>query len=110
MSPLVEVLEAAASMFLASLVVLGLYAYARSKAPRSPVGDKLKVYACGEQYPLHKASVADVNLFVAIWRDVFKPYYRRVREGAHTGVLSDWLMWMVLFLALVAALALGCAP
>ena len=103
---LIEVLKAASSMFLSALVILGLYLYARSKAPKNPAGEKLKVYACGESYPLQKASIADANLFVAIWKDVFKPYYRRMREKGHTGVLSDWLMWMILFLTMFFVLLL----
>jgi len=43
---------------------------------------------------------------VAIWKDVFKPYYRRMREKGHTGVLSDWLMWMILFLTMFFVLLL----
>jgi len=101
MQLLIEVLKASASMFTVAIILYLLYLYARSKAPRKPIGDKLSIYACGESYPERKASVADVNLFVAVWKNLFRSLYGRLREGFHTGILSDWLVWMYVFLALM---------
>lgn len=100
---LLESLKASLCMFSAALALYLAYLYARSRAPRKPVGDKLSIYACGESYPERRASVADANLFAAVWRDAFRKLYASLREGVHTGVLSDWMAWMLLFL--VAALA-----
>ena len=101
MALLVEVLRASLCMFVVALVLYAAYLYARSRTPRNPIGDKLSVYACGEPYSQRKASVADANLFTAVWRDLFRRLYGKLREGFHTGVLSDWMMWMLVFLTVV---------
>jgi len=100
-SLLLEALKASASMLLVASALYLLYLYAKTRAPRRPVGDKLSIYACGESYPQRRASVSDVNLFTAVWRNLFANLYRRMREGLHTGVLSDWMAWMLLLLAVV---------
>jgi len=98
---LTEVLRASLCMFTVALILYAAYLYARSRMPRRPVGDKLSVYACGESYSERRASVADANLFTAVWKDLFGRLYGRLREGFHTGVLSDWMAWMLVFLVIV---------
>ncbi|MCX8204707.1 MAG: hypothetical protein N3H31_03560 [Candidatus Nezhaarchaeota archaeon] len=108
---LLETLKASVCMFATALALYLAYLYARSRAPRRPVGDKLSIYACGESYPERKASVADVNLFTAVWRTVFRGLYTRLREGVHTGILSDWMAWMLVLLVLVlVSLVVGGLP
>lgn len=101
---LIEVLKASASMFTIALTIYAIYLYARRKTSSKLVGDKLNIYACGESLPERKASVADVNLFTALWKDLFKSLYFKLRESIHTGVLSDWLFWMSTFLAILLTL------
>ncbi|MEM4700182.1 MAG: hypothetical protein QXT74_04435 [Candidatus Nezhaarchaeales archaeon] len=110
-SLLLESLKASFCMLVTALALYSVYLYARAKSPRRPVGDKLSIYACGESYSERRASVADVNLFAAVWRDVFRSMYAKLREGVHTGVLSDWMAWMLLLLVVaLASLVAGGFP
>ncbi len=71
-------------------------------------GDKHWIYACGEKWELEKMAIAPQSLFWAVWRKVFSKLYVGLMEKFHTGVLSDWLMYMIIILALaVLALALA---
>jgi len=100
---LMRVIEAAFTIALVILIVLLLYALSL-KATRGlsrSVGDKRKPFACGEVLPESKTGLPDPHVYTAVWRDVFKSLYRGLRDKLHTGVLSDWLVWMFIFMVIV---------
>ncbi len=75
---------------------------------RKPTDDKVKTYACGEELKPGEAR-ADSEQFYSAVRRVFRRFYRHVAPG-HTGVLSTYLLWVLVgFIVILIAiwLALG---
>jgi len=88
------------AMVTTTLVAYALYLYSLSatKTIAKPTKEKTLIYACGEDIDEKTASVSDVNLYVTIWNEIFKPLYDMLRKRVHTGVLNDWFFWMFLLL------------
>lgn len=106
MNLLMVVLETSIAMIIGTLLAYELYLYSIKKTGsfKSKVEEKTLIYACGENITEKEAVVSDRNLYVTIWREVFKPLYVPLREKIHTGILNDWFFWM--FLALVIGYAI----
>ena len=55
--------------------------------------EKLKTYACGEELKPEETHMDSEQFFSPI-RRIFRPFYRYI-QPAHTGVLSTYLLWVV---------------
>jgi hypothetical protein len=55
--------------------------------------EKLKTYACGEEAKPEETHMDSEQFFSPI-RRIFRPFYRYI-QPAHTGVLSTYLLWVV---------------
>jgi len=82
--------------------------YLKMRRPAEAEGDKKWIYACGEHWELERMAVSPQSLFWAVWRKVFVKLYTALIEKVHSGVPSDWLIYMIIILAL-AVLALSIA-
>jgi len=100
MDVLLVIVLTSLSMVLTALVAYGLYLYSLSatKTITKPTDEKKSIYACGEVIDEKAATVSDVNLYVTIWNELFKPLYDSLRKKVHTGILNDWFFWMFLLL------------
>ena len=90
------------AMGITALIAYALYLYSLSatKTISKPTKEKTWIYACGEDIDEKTATVSDVNLYVTIWNEVFKPLYDMLRKKVHTGILNDWFFWMFLLLTI----------
>jgi hypothetical protein len=81
-------------MLLGAVVAYALYMFGRRVVMPKPSVEKLKTYACGEE--LKPAEVhMDSEQFFSPVRRVLKPFYRYV-QPAHTGIVSTYLLWVIL--------------
>lgn len=88
-------------------LLYGLYEYVarRRIARRTP--PKTSIYACGEEYRSDQASLHDRNLGTPLWRIFMRQLYHYVRDLLHTGVLSDWFLWMYVLLTTLLLILTG---
>jgi len=92
-------LIATAAMLLGAVVAyLLLRGGHRIVRPKPSVG-KIKTYACGEEAKPEEVHV-DSEQFYSPVRRVFRPFYRYVRP-LHGGLLSSYLLWVVLGLIVI---------
>jgi hypothetical protein len=61
--------------------------------------EKLKTYACGEEAKPEETHMDSEQFFSPI-RRIFRPFYRYI-QPAHTGVLSTYLLWVVVGLIII---------
>jgi len=102
-SLLASVLEAAFVIVLVLAILLvayGLSVRATRTVMRSSE-EKRKPFACGELLRPSEAGVPDASMYWAIWRKLFRSLYNTLRDKMHTGVLSDWLFWMIIFMVVL---------
>jgi len=100
---LMSVLEAAFTMAVVITILLALYGLSlRATRPITRASsEKRKPFACGESIPPVKTGVPDMGMYMIVWRRVFQPLYKVIRDKVHTGILSDWLVWMFIFMVIV---------
>lgn len=102
-SLLLAALEALLAIVVTVLILLAAYGlsikFTKSIAQRS--SERRKPFACGESIPPPKTGLPDAGMFTAVWKLVFKSLYTSLRDKMHTGVLNDWLMWMLIFMAVI---------
>jgi len=100
MSMLLVIVLTSLAMVITALIAYALYLYSLSatKTIAKPTKEKTMIYACGENIDEKTATVSDVNLYVTIWNEIFKPLYNMLRKKMHTGILNDWFFWMFLLL------------
>ncbi len=102
---LIALINALIIMTIIGLILYSTYLYVVSRRGLRPSGEKLKVYACGEDYPAEKASVSHFNLYWGAVRRVFRSSYLYIRDKMHTGILNDWYFYMtVMVLSLIIIL------
>ncbi|MCS7131722.1 MAG: hypothetical protein NZ934_03220 [Hadesarchaea archaeon] len=96
---------ATAVMLLGTILAYVLCRVGRKIEAPKPSAEKLKTYACGEE--LKPAEVhMDSEQFFSPVRRVLRPFYRYV-QPAHTGVVSTYLLWVIvglvaIFIAILA--------
>ena len=104
---LIALIKALLMMAVIGLILYSMYLYIISRRGLRAVGEKLKVYACGEDYPAEKASVSHLNLYWGAVKKVFKSAYLYIRDKMHTGILSDWYFYMtILVISLIIILGI----
>ncbi|MDI9619510.1 MAG: hypothetical protein QFX33_01605 [Candidatus Nezhaarchaeota archaeon] len=99
----IVVLEAAFVVVVTSLVLLLLYGLSR-RATSSFSGrsaERRKPFMCGESVHPSKTGVPDAGVYTTIWKNVFKSIYEALVIKVHTGILSEWLFWMILFMVIM---------
>ena len=90
---------ATAAMLLGAAVAgLILVAARRINAPK-PSASKLASYGCGEEVKPEEVQIDSEHFYSPI-RRAFKPFYRYV-QPAHTGVLTHYLVWVLVGLFLI---------
>lgn len=100
---LLAVLEALLAIAITVLVLLLAYGlsikFTRSLARGSI--EKRRPFVCGELIPQPRTGLPDSGMYTAVWRLVFKSLYASLRNRVHTGILSDWLTWMIVFMVIM---------
>jgi hypothetical protein len=88
-----------AAILLGSLVayIILLIGHKITKPRLTP--EKLKTYACGEEAKPEETHMDSEQFFSPI-RRIFRPFYRYI-QPAHTGVLSTYLLWVVVGLIII---------
>lgn len=100
---LMMAIEAAFVIAIVLLILLAMYGLS-IKATRSLAKESLekrKPFACGESIPPSKTSLPDMGMYAIVWRRVFQSLYITLRDKLHTGILSDWLAWMFIFMVII---------
>jgi len=88
----------------AGIAYLILITARRIAAPK-PSASKLATYGCGEEVKPDETH-ADSKQFYSPIHRVLKPFYRYI-QPAHTGILSHYLLWVVIgFIVILVAVAL----
>lgn len=90
---------ATGAMLLGAVVAYSLLRGGRTIVKPKPTTEKLKTYACGEEARPEEVRI-DSEQFYSPVRRVFKPFYRYARP-AHGGLLSTYLLWVVLGLIII---------
>ncbi len=100
---LMRVLEAAFVMIVVLLILLAIYGFSIkvTKSISRASREKRAPFVCGESIPPSKTSLPDMGMYAIVWRRVFKSLYTTLRDKLHTGVLSDWLTWMFIFMVVI---------
>jgi len=97
-------LIAAAAMLLGAVVAYLLLRGAHRIARPKPSVEKGKTYACGEGAKAEEIHPDSEQFFSPI-RRVLRPFYRYIQR-AHTGVLSTYLLWVVVGLIILLVVIL----
>ncbi|RLF07697.1 MAG: hypothetical protein DRJ60_02100 [Thermoprotei archaeon] len=100
---LMMVLEAAFVIAVVLLILLAIYGFSIkvTKSLSRESLEKRKPFACGESIPPSKTSLPDMSMYAIVWRRVFQSLYTTLRDKLHTGILSDWLVWMFIFMVVI---------
>ena len=101
-------LIATAVMVLGAVIAYALLRGGRHLVKLKPSVEKAKTYACGEEARPEEVHI-DSEQFYSPVRRVLEPFYRYIRR-AHAGILSSYLLWMVVgfvVVLIVAALLLA---
>ena len=103
MSLLASVLEATFVITLVLVILLIAYGLSvrATRAVMRSSEEKRRPFACGELLQPSETGVPDASMYWAIWRKLFRSLYNTLRDKIHTGVLSDWLFWMIIFMAVL---------
>jgi len=88
-----EPLIATVAVLLGALAAYGFLCAGRRIIRRRPTLEKAKTYACGEEVKAEEMHPDSEQFFSPI-RRVLRPFYRYVQR-AHAGVLSTYLLWVV---------------
>jgi hypothetical protein len=84
---------ATAAILLGSLVAYIILMIGHKITKPRLTTEKLKTYACGEEAKPGEAHMDSEQFFSPI-RRIFRPFYRYI-QPAHTGVLSTYLLWVI---------------
>lgn len=95
---------ATAAILLCSLIACGLLYMGRRIVKPKSTPEKNKTYACGEELKTQEMH-ADSEQFFSPIRRVFRPFYRYI-QAAHTGVLSTYLLWVIVGFIIVLIIIL----
>ncbi|MEM2907906.1 MAG: hypothetical protein QXP65_01700 [Candidatus Hadarchaeales archaeon] len=90
---------ATAVMLLGTILAYALYKVGRKIEAPKPSAEKLATYACGEELGPAETRMDGEQFFSPV-RRVLKPFYRYVRP-AHTGVVSAYLLWVIVGLVAI---------
>ena len=96
----IVMLKLTAIMVLAALLLYTTYIYVKRHRRVIITEYKIQPYGCGEALTKEQVSVTSKGLFWSIVSKVFRNLYTILRDRIHTGVLSDWFVLMVLFMAI----------
>jgi len=96
----IVMLKLTAIMVLAALLLYTTYMYVKRHRRVIITEYKIQPYGCGEALTREQVSVTSKSLFWSIVYKVFKSMYAVLRDRIHTGVLSDWFILMILFMAI----------
>lgn len=97
---LIVMLKLTAIMVLTALLLYTIYIYIKKRRRIIITEYKIQPYGCGEALTKEQISITSRGLFWSIVYKVFKDMYVVLRDRIHTGVLSDWFVLMVLFMAI----------
>lgn len=107
-SLLLAVLEAFLVTTIIVIMMLLVYGLSirstRSLTRRS--AEKQRPFVCGESIPQPKTGLPDSSMYTAIWRLTFKTLYLVLRARLHTGILNDWLTWMLVFMVVMVLMSM----
>jgi len=97
---------ATAVMLLGAAIGCLLLVVSRKYIVPKPSSEKIRTYACGEVLKPEEVHVDSEQFFSPI-RRVFGPFYKYV-QPRHTGVLSTYLLWIVVgFIIILIAIAVA---
>lgn len=91
------------AMIVGAIIAWLLVSWSRSTAPQNPTAEKTTTYACGEDVKVKRSVVSDIEIdetrphgerFFSPIYEVFRGFYDYIRPS-HTGVLSTYLLWIV---------------
>jgi|GEM_PF-694304 len=101
---LTSVLEAAFVIVLVLAILLIAYGLSirATRAVTRSFEEKRRPFACGELLRPSETGVPDASMYWAVWRKLFLSFYNTLRDKLHTGILSDWLFWMFIFMVVLA--------
>lgn len=95
------ILYATLSMVIIASSFYSLYLLVKSIRRVHVTPEKIKIYACGEDLPVNKASVSGLNFYWGVVKRSLRSLYATIRDKMHTGILSDWLFFMSLWLVII---------
>jgi len=103
-SLLISALEAAFAIVLILVVLLIAYGLSvrATRALTRGSEERRKPFACGETLRLSETGLPDAGMYWAVWRRLLRSFYDTLRDKVHTGILSDWLFWMFIFMVVLA--------
>jgi hypothetical protein len=97
-------LIATAAILLGSLAAYGLLALGRRIVKSNPTPEKVKTYACGEELKPEEIHPDSEQFFSPI-RRVLRPFYRYI-QPAHTGIISTYLLWVIVGFIIILVIIL----
>ena len=95
------ILYATISMVIIASSFYSLYLLVKTIRKVHVTAEKVKIYACGEDLPVDKASVSGLNFYWGVVRKSLRSLYAIIRDKMHTGILSDWLFFMSFWLVII---------
>lgn len=96
LNPLIGVLIVIISMVIPAIIMFFIYLSARYELYSSGT-EKTKLYACGEEIKPIQASASVENLVWTVIKKSMRSVFTYIREVIHSGVLNDWLTYMISF-------------
>ncbi|MEM4576532.1 MAG: hypothetical protein QW701_03590 [Candidatus Nezhaarchaeales archaeon] len=102
---LITVLEAAFAIAVTSVILIAIYGLSlrATKSVAKGSEEKRKPFACGESLQPSKTGLPDLGMYSIVWKRVFHSLYSTLRDRIHTGILSDWMFWMFIFMVILIA-------
>ena len=95
---------ATAAILLGLIAAYGLLRIGHKIAKPRPTVEKMKTYACGEELKPEETHPDSEQFFSPI-RRIFRPFYRYI-QPAHMGVLSTYLLWVVVGFIIILVIIL----
>ncbi len=95
---------ATAAILLISLIAYGLLRMGRKIVKPRLTPEKAKTYTCGEELKPEEMH-ADSEQFFSPIRRVLGSFYRYI-QTAHTGVLSTYLLWVIVGFIIILVIIL----
>ncbi|MDW8044502.1 MAG: hypothetical protein RMJ31_01840 [Nitrososphaerota archaeon] len=100
---LIAMLEVSLAMLLPAIIVLILYLTFR-KSVQSSSEEKRSIFIGGEKLEPEGGFLPPGGFYWALWNKTFSSTYRILREKIHTGVLNDWLFYMIIWFVILLIL------
>ncbi len=101
MNVLVIMIKLTIIMVLVAVSLYSTYAYVKKHRVVIKAKYKFQPYGCGEELTREQVSIGSRELYWSVVSKVFNKLYTVLREKIHTGILSDWLSLMTVFLTVM---------